>query len=61
MKKILLKYPDEVRDITDICAGYTESRGYVNVIYTHSKVNGKLVPYRHVVRHMNAVIEVVEE
>lgn len=61
MKKILLKYPDEVRDITDICAGYTEGRGYVNVIYTHSKVNGKLIPCRHCVRHINAVIEVVEK
>lgn len=60
MKKILLKYPDETRDITDICAGYTEARGCVSVIYTHQCINGIMKPYRHVVKHMGATIDVVE-
>ena len=58
---ILLEFPDETRDITDIYDSYVEGPGFVNVVYTHWIVNGKKIPGKHCVKHYNAHIQIKEE
>lgn len=57
MKKIILVYPDEKRDITKIYDSHRAVSEGVRVNYHSSIVNKKIVPERHQILHRGARIE----